>query len=73
MSENKKTPTVYVGQLETSNFSWLICGESEEHVQELAETAWNKHRRDTGACWDWSDVVDSLYIIKMQPGQVQKN
>jgi hypothetical protein len=73
MDEKKKAVTVYVGQLETSNFSWLICGNSEEHVQSLMETAWNKHRHDTGARWEWSDVEDSLYILKMQPGQVQKN
>lgn len=65
--------SVFIGRLDTSNFSWLVCGNSEEHVQELMETAWNKHRRDTGARWDWADVEDSLYIIKMQPGQVQKN
>lgn len=70
MSEIKE---VYVGTLETSSFKFLICGDSEEHVSALAEAAWNKHRADTGARWEWRDVEDSLYILKMQPGQVQKN
>jgi hypothetical protein len=73
MNEKKKTATVYFGLMETTNFQWLICGDSEEHVQQLGEEAWNKHRRETGARWDWADVQDSLYMLKMQPGQVQKN
>jgi len=72
MNENKNQ-VVYIGQLQTSNFEFLICGTSEEHVQQLGKEAWNKHRKDTGARWEWSDVEDSLYILKMQPGQVQKN
>jgi hypothetical protein len=68
-----ETKTVFIGQLQTTNFEFLICGDSEAHVIELAEAAWKKHRKDTGARWEWADVADSLYVLKMQPGQVQKN
>lgn len=69
----KDTTKIVIGKLETANFSWLVCAHSEAHAQELMETAWNKHRRDTGARWTWADVSDSFYTLPMIPGQVQKN
>lgn len=73
MNENKNEIKVVVGQLETSNFSWLVCANSEEHAQELMKAAWEKHRNDYGARWTWEDVKDSFYTLPMKPGQVQKN
>jgi hypothetical protein len=70
---NQQIATVYFGQLKTSNFEFIICGDSEAQVQQLAKDAWEKHRKDTGARWTWEDVEDSLYILKMITGQVQKN
>lgn len=65
--------TVTIGQLETSNFSWIVCARDEAHAQQLMRDAWEKHRRDTGARWTWDDVQDSFYTLPMHPGQVQKN
>jgi hypothetical protein len=70
MKDNIK---IVIGQLETNNFSWLVCANSEAHAQELMQAAWEKHRRDTGARWTWADVEDSFYTLPMTPGQVQKN
>jgi hypothetical protein len=64
--------TLYIGELETPNFSWRFAGATIEQVRTLAETAWKKHREQTGARYTWATIEDSLYIWAAHAGQSLK-
>ena len=62
-------PALYVGELQTQNYTWRFFGLTVTEVEKLAEATWNKHREQTGAYYTWQQMAESLYIYAAKPGE----
>ena len=61
-------PVIYIGELETANFSFRFCAKTIEGVRALAEKTWNEHKAKTGARYSWAFLEDSLFIYAAHDG-----
>jgi len=47
---------VFVGTIETSNFSFLVVSETAEAAYDALGAAWKQHATETGAAWGFDDL-----------------
>ena len=64
---------MYLATLDTPNFEFLAVDDTREEALELMRKAWDKHREQTNAYWDWQDVEDSVFVTFIRQGDIIRN
>ncbi len=62
---------MFVGTIETSNYTFTAYDRTSEGVKDLLIAAWQKHQEDTGA-WLQYDEMDA-YIREVELGKVYQD
>lgn len=64
---------MYLATLDTPNFEFIVLGDSKENALELMQKAWDKHREQTNADWDWQYVESGVFVTFIRQGDIIRN
>lgn len=64
---------VCVAMLDTGSFSFVAVDETPTKAREVLRRAWEKHRDQTGARYQWDELVDGVNIIDAELGQAYRD
>lgn len=62
---------MYLATLDTPNFGFVVLEDTQKEALELMRKAWEKHREQTRADWDWDFVSDSVCVTFVRCGDVR--